>query len=337
MNKVKSKQNTKASDFTSSELAGDIAVGRRTLEEEARGLHRIADSLDSSFVAALDALQAAAGRVVVSGMGKSGNIAKKNAATLASTGTPAQYVNAAEASHGDLGMITCDDVLIALSNSGNTPELAALIDYSCKLDITLIAITGGQNSLLAKAAKIALILPQLTEACPLSLAPTTTTTGMLALGDALAVALMKRINFSSDGFNVLHPGGQLGRQFVRVKEIMHSGKSIPLVMKKDLMSKALIEMTAKSFGCVGILNEDQSLAGIITDGDLRRKMDKQLLDRFAYEVMTSGSQTIPLDMLGAKALSLMNELKITAFFVVANNNRPVGIIHIHDLLRAGGG
>ena len=335
MNKIKFKRNTKASDLRYSDLADDIAVGRRTLKEEAKGLHMIAASLDTSFVAALDAMQAAVGRVIVSGMGKSGNIAKKVAATLASTGRPAQYVNAAEASHGDLGMITRDDVLIALSNSGNTPELAALIDYSCKLNITLIAITGGQNSLLAKAANIALILPQLTEACPLSLAPTTTTTGMLALGDALAVALMERTGFSSDGFNVLHPGGQLGRKFIRVKEIMHSGTSIPLVMRKDLMSKALLEMTTKSFGCVGILNNDQSLAGIITDGDLRRNMDNRLLDRLACEVMTGGSQTIPLDMLGAKALSLMNKLKITAFFVVETNNRPVGIIHIHDLLRAG--
>ena len=335
MTKIKSKGNINASDLRYSELADDIAIGRRTLEEEAEGLKRIADSLDSSFVAALDAMQAAVGRVVVSGIGKSGNIGRKIAATLASTGKPSQYVNAAEASHGDLGMITRDDVLVVLSNSGNTPELAALIDFSCKLNISLIAITGGKNSLLAKAANIALILPQLTEACPLGLAPTTTTTGMLALGDALAVALMQREGFSSKGFNALHPGGQLGRQFMQVKEIMHSGASIPLVMKKDLMSKALLEMTTKSFGCVGVIDKNQSLAGIITDGDLRRNMDEQLLSRFACDVMTAGSQTIPLDMLGAQALSLMNELKITAFFIVENDNRPVGIIHIHDLIRAG--
>jgi len=335
VNKEQTRLDSDAAETSRGDTPDDIAVARRVLNDEAEGLRALAGSLDASFVAAVDAMEAAVGRVVISGMGKSGHIANKIAATLASTGTPAQYVNAAEASHGDLGMITRDDVVVALSNSGDTPELSALVDYSRRRQIPLIAMTGRRNSLLDKAADISLVLPDLAEACPLDLAPTTSTTAMLALGDALAVALLERAGFSPDDFSALHPGGQLGRRFIRVGEIMHGGDAIPLASMTDKVSDALLEMTAKSFGCVGIVGESGALAGIITDGDLRRHMDQGLLDQPAHKVMTADPQTIPADMLGAAALGLMNDLKITSFFVVGSDSRPVGIVHIHDLLRAG--
>lgn len=312
----------------------DLDVARRVLKHEAAGLTALAEFLDDNFVAAVEALANVSGRVVVSGIGKSGHIAHKIASTLASTGTPAQYVNAGEASHGDLGMITDDDAVLALSNSGETPELADLVAHTKLRHVPLIAITGRADSSLALSADVALILPDLTEACSLNLAPTTSTTVMLALGDAMAVALLERHGFSPEAFNALHPGGQLGRRFLKLGDIMHVGAEVPLVDGDLKMSEALVVMTAKSFGCVGIIDSDRRLAGIITDGDLRRHMGGGFLDQTAREVMTKAPRTITADMLAAGALAMMNERKITSVFVV-KNDIPVGIVHIHDLLRAG--
>jgi arabinose-5-phosphate isomerase len=312
----------------------DLAVGRRLLLAEAAGLAAVAHAIDGAFVRALDAMQEARGRVVVSGMGKSGHIARKIAATLASTGTPAQYINAAEASHGDLGMITVGDVVLVLSYSGETAELSDLVAYTRLRGVKLIAMSGKAQSTLAKAADIALILPPISEACPLSLAPTTSTTAMLALGDALAIALLERRGFSAEEFGMLHPGGQLGRRFIKVTDIMHGGSAVPLVAADTGMSDALLVMTEKAFGCVGITDGAGRLIGVITDGDLRRHMEPTLLQRCVRDVMTPSPKTVDPDLLAAAALRMMNEGKITALFVV-EGHVPIGIVKIHDLLRAG--
>lgn len=311
----------------------DLAAARRVLEMEVEGITLFAAALGQEFADALDRLAAVTGRVVVTGIGKSGHIAHKIAATFASTGTPALFVHPAEASHGDLGMITPKDAVLALSNSGETPELADLIAYTRRFTIPLIAVTGRLQSALAEAADVTLELPTAPEACPLGLAPTTSTTVMLALGDALAVALLERKGFTADEFQVLHPGGQLGRNLLRVSDIMHAGEEIPLVDEKTLMSDALIVMTTRSFGCIGILHDDDRLVGIITDGDLRRHMD-DLLGKKAGDVMTASPKTIRPNALAAEALGYMNASKITSLFVV-EDTRPVGILHIHDCLRAG--
>ncbi|MBK18249.1 MAG: KpsF/GutQ family sugar-phosphate isomerase [Rhodospirillaceae bacterium] len=314
----------------------DLGVARNVLHDEAAGLTRLAEVLDESFVAALDIMSSATGRVIVSGMGKSGHIANKIAATLASTGTPAQYVNAGEASHGDLGMITKQDVLLALSNSGETLELSDMVAHTKINEIPLISITGCPGSSLDKAGDVSLVLPEIKEACPLNLAPTTSTTAMLALGDALAVALLERQGFSPENFSALHPGGQLGRRFVKVSDVMHRGDAVPLVSAETPMAEALIIMTNKSFGCVGITDAEGALSGIVTDGDLRRHMDKGLLNQSAGDVMTESPRTVGPNELAAAALKMMNkdERPVTALFVL-EDNRPVGILHIHDLLRAG--
>ena len=314
----------------------DLKVARNVLQQEATGIIKLAEILDHNFIEALDIMSSTNGRVIISGMGKSGHIANKIAATLASTGTPAQYVNAAEASHGDMGMVTKHDVLIAISNSGETFELTNLVAHAKINAIPLISITGRANSTLDKAGDVSLVLPKLQEACPLNLAPTTSTTAMLALGDALAVSLLERKGFSIENFNALHPGGQLGRRFIKVSDIMHNGQSIPLVDSKTPMSETLIIMTNKSFGCVGIIDNREKLIGIITDGDLRRHIDKDLLDQTASDVMTNEPKTVEPDELAVTALSLMNKGKqpVTSLFVV-QSEKPIGILHIHDLLRAG--
>jgi len=314
--------------------SSDLDVAQRVLKDEAAGLAAMADALDQRFVAAVDIMAATEGRVIVTGMGKSGHIANKISATLASTGTPAQYVNAAEASHGDLGMITRRDVVLALSNSGETPELSDIVAHTRLNTIPLIGMTGQAGSSLEKAADVALVLPPIREACPLNLAPTTSTTAMLALGDALAVALLERHGFSPEDFSALHPGGQLGRRFIKVADIMHRDDAVPLVEADLKMAEALLVMTAKSFGCIGIVDESGGLIGIITDGDLRRNMDRNLLERTAGEVMTSAPKTMRSESLAAAALRRMNEEKITSIFVV-DDGLPAGIVHIHDLLRAG--
>ena len=322
-------------------LLGDgseaIASATRTLQFEAEGLNALkaalANSLGESFARAIAMMRACHGRVIVTGMGKSGHVGLKVAATLSSTGTPAFFVHPSEASHGDLGMITADDVIMALSWSGETIELKNLIDYSRRHRIGLLAVTADTHSTLAKAADVVLALPQAREACPHNLAPTTSSLMQLALGDALAIALLESRGFTALDFGALHPGGRLGAALKTVRDLMHSGERIPLVVRGSAMSDALVEMTAKGFGCVGILDHDH-LVGIITDGDLRRKMRPDLLERQVDEVMTITPKTVRPDALASEALELLNASKITALFVV-DGAVPIGIIHLHDLLRAG--
>ncbi len=311
-----------------------IDSAKRVLRLEIEGLQALSESLDQSFMETLDLLSAMQGRAVVTGMGKSGHIGRKIAATLASTGTPAFFVHPAEASHGDLGMITQDDVVIALSNSGETAELGDLVAYTKRFEIPLVGMTGKSPSALAKAATVALVLPEINEACPMGLAPTTSTTAMLALGDALAVAMLERKGFSPDDFQVLHPGGKLGNQLLKVSDIMHVGDEVPLVQSDMEMSEAILVMTAKSFGCLGIIDTQGSLLGILTDGDLRRHMSPELMGRLTGDVMTKGGRSIRPGALASEALRIMNTKAITTLFVV-EDSQPVGIVHIHDCLRAG--
>jgi len=316
--------------------AADLAVARRVLAAEAEALGVMAGRLGADFSKALDLLtRSEGGRVIVTGMGKSGHVGRKIAATLASTGTPAMYVHPAEASHGDLGMITKHDALLALSNSGETVELTDIVTYSRRYDIPLVAITSRTESSLAEAADLALILPDVGEACPMGLAPTTSTTLMLALGDALAVALLERKGFSSADFQIYHPGGKLGRQLMKVADLMHEGDAVPLVEPERPMSDVLLVITQKSFGCVGVVDPAGGLLGIITDGDLRRHMQSGLVGRLAAEVMTPNPLTIRPGILAAEALRIMNAKKITSLFVVGEDKKPVGILHLHDCLRAG--
>jgi len=312
----------------------DLAAARRVLAIESEALAALAASLGPTFTKVLDVIAGVTGRVVVTGMGKSGHVARKIAATLSSTGTPALFVHPAEASHGDLGMIAKGDAVFALSNSGETHELSDLITYSKRFEIPLIAVTGGHASALAKAADVAVVLPEGEEACPMGLAPTTSTTVMLALGDAIAVALLERKGFSPDQFHLLHPGGKLGRKLLKVSDIMHAGDSVPVIAAGRAMSEALIVMTAKSFGCVGVVDGKGRLKGVITDGDLRRHMSPKLTGQAVDEVMTEGAKSIPPGMLASEAVGFMNANKITNVFVV-EGGRPVGILHIHDCLRAG--
>jgi len=312
----------------------DLAVARRVLALEAEAITALASGLGSEFIAALDILAACRGRVIVTGMGKSGHVARKIAATLASTGAPAQFVHPAEASHGDLGMVTGSDSVLALSNSGETAELSDLLSYVKRFGIPLVAVTAQADSTLWQAADARLLLPSVREACPMGLAPTTSTTAMLAIGDALAVALLERKNFTPAHFRLFHPGGRLGQRLIRVSEIMHDGSALPLVGLDAAMGEALIEMTAKSFGCVGVLDGTGNLAGIVTDGDLRRHMNAGLLRQKVREIMTTGPKSIEPDALAAEAVRKMNDSRITSLFVV-DANKPVGIVHIHDCLRAG--
>ena len=313
----------------------DLACAQRVLRLEAEGLEALARSLDEAFTEALDLLDGRTGRVVVTGIGKSGHVARKIAATLSSTGTPALFVHPAEASHGDLGMIEPEgDAVIALSNSGETTELADLVAYAKRFHIPLIAITGRADSALAQAADVALVLPASDEASPMGLAPTTSTTVMLALGDAIAIALLERKGFSPDRFHALHPGGRLGRTLLKVADLMHRGEEVPLTGGDTAMADALLVMTNKRFGCVAIVDGDGVLQGVITDGDLRRHMSPGLLDLRAAEVMTRAPKTIGVDALASEAVGLMNSNAITNLFVV-EDGRPVGILHIHDCLRAG--
>jgi arabinose-5-phosphate isomerase len=326
---------TEAKLSATAEADPGIATARRVLAIEADALRALAAGLGAGFVAALGALAAVGGRVIVTGMGKSGHIARKIAATLASTGTPALFVHPAEASHGDLGMVTGKDAVLALSNSGETAELADIVAYAKRFAIPLIAMTSDPASALARAATVALVYPAADEACPMGLAPTTSTTMMLALGDALAVSLLEYKGFSADDFRVLHPGGKLARRLLRVADIMHAGARIPMLTPAAPMTDAIVEMTGKSLGCVGIINASGRLEGIITDGDIRRHIaDADLLRRTAGDVMNRNVKTVRAETLASEALQIMNAKSITALFVV-DDGRPVGILHIHDCLRAG--
>jgi arabinose-5-phosphate isomerase len=272
--------------------------------------------------------------VIVTGMGKSGHVGRKVSSTLSSTGTPSFFVHPGEASHGDLGMITADDVIMALSWSGETAELKDLIDYSRRFQIHLVAVTADANSTLARAADVALILPQAREACPHNLAPTTSSLMQLALGDALAIALLDSRGFTAINFKLLHPGGRLGAMLRFVRDIMHRGSAIPLAALGSPMAGAIVEMSAKGFGCVGVTDRDGRLVGIITDGDLRRHMRPDLLNTCVDDVMTRDPKTVRPDQLASETLEILNSAKVTALIVV-DAGRPVGIVHFHDLLRAG--
>jgi len=311
-----------------------LTSARNTLTAEAAGLTQLADALGDNFVQAVDVLEAAQGRVIVSGMGKSGHIGNKIAATMASTGTPASFVHPAEASHGDLGMITQDDVVLALSWSGGTQELGSLLNYTTRFKIPLIAITSGADSLLGKAATICLTLPKAEEACPNGLAPTTSTTMQLALGDALAVALLERRNFSAADFKNFHPGGKLGASLSLIADVMHQGEALPLIDGSMKMDEAIVVMTEKGFGCLGITDDKGKLIGIVTDGDLRRHMADDLLTKTVSDIMTAKPQTIGGDKLTAEALSLMQESKIQCLFV-CEQGLPIGLVRVLDLLRLG--
>ncbi|SEN60517.1 arabinose-5-phosphate isomerase [Pseudorhodobacter antarcticus] len=305
----------------------------RVLRIEGDALLAMAAALPADFGAAVERLMGCQGRVILSGMGKSGHIARKIAATLSSTGTPAYFVHPAEASHGDLGTITPTDMVIALSNSGETTELGDLIAHTRRFSIPLIAICARESSTLAKAADLAMILPPAPEACPLGLAPTTSTTMALALGDALAIALMERRGFDPEHFSTFHPGGRLGARLARVDQLMRGADDLPLVATDTPMADTLLVMTQKGFGTAGVMDGPR-LAGVITDGDLRRHM-VGLMDKTALDVATRAPLTAPPEMLAVQAVALMNQRKITMLFVTDANQKPLGILHIHDCLRAG--
>ncbi len=317
--------------------ASDLTIGRDVLATEAAALTALGASLGGDFSNAIQSLVSITGRVVVTGMGKSGHVARKIAATLASTGTPALFVHPAEASHGDLGMVVAGDAIIALSNSGETAELAAILAHAARNGLPVIAITSVAESTLAAAASIALILPPAPEAGPIGLAPTTSTTMQMALGDALAVALLARRGFSAGDFREIHPGGKLGSRLKRVRDLMHTGDELPLVVPGTTMDKALITMTAKRFGALAIVDSAQKLLGIVTDGDLRRAMGPNLLGRTVESIMNPSPRTIVPEALAEEALREMNSpaRPFTALFVVDETGMVRGILHIHDLLRAG--
>jgi arabinose-5-phosphate isomerase len=310
----------------------------RTLDAEASGIAALAAALQSdlgpAFSRAADLIRCAKGRLIITGLGKSGHIGRKIAATFASTGTPAFFVHAAEASHGDLGMITADDVIMALSWSGEQPEMKNLITYAKRFRIALVAMTADGSSTLAQAADVSLVLPKAREACPHNLAPTTSSLMLLALGDALAIALLEGRGFTSVDFSVLHPGGKLGAMLKYTRDLMHAGDAVPLKPLGTKMSDALVEMSSKGFGCVGIINSSGHVVGIVTDGDLRRHMRPDLMTARVDDVMTHNPKTIGGDLLASEALEILNASKITAL-IVTDAKKPVGIVHLHDLLRAG--
>jgi arabinose-5-phosphate isomerase len=310
----------------------------RTLEAGGSGIAAIATALHgplgSAFAHAVDLIRNAKGRVIVTGLGKSGHVARKIAATLASTGTPAFFVHAAEAGHGDLGMITTEDVIIAVSWSGEQPEMKSLVNYSARFAIPMIAVTSNAESSLGSAARIVLELPRAREACPHNLAPTTSSLMQAAIGDALAIALLESRGFTALEFAKFHPGGKLGAMLKHTSDLMHTGEAVPLKPLGTVMSEALIEMSAKGFGCVAIVDARGAIVGIITDGDLRRKMRPDLMTALVDDVMTENPKAIDRDSLASEAIELLNSAKITTL-IVTEAGKPVGILHLHDLLRAG--
>ncbi len=317
-----------------------LATAVRVLETEARALQELASFLNDGFLEAIEMISTAEGRVIVTGMGKSGHIGRKIAATLASTGTPAFFVHPAETSHGDMGMIVRGDIVLALSNSGESKELNDLIEYTRRFAIPLIGITSRPDSTLATRADIALLLPPCAEACPNGLAPTTSTTLTLAMGDALAVTLLEKKGFTEKDFKVFHPGGKLGQQLMKVSEIMHTGDKVPLAPESITVPEAIAIITDKGFGCIGLTDENGKLAGIITDGDIRRKISGDILGKTAKDIMTLRPKTVSPDTLVAEAMAVMNDLKnsfrrITCLLVVDGEGKPAGLLHIHDCLRAG--
>jgi len=322
------------------DVQNSLQSARRVLETEAAALTALAASLGASFHEAIEMISAAEGRVIVTGMGKSGHVGSKIAATLASTGTPSFFVHPAEASHGDMGMIVRGDVVLALSNSGESKELLDVIEYTRRFAIPLIGVTSNPLSTLGSKSDVTLLLPGCPEACPNGLAPTTSTTMTLALGDALAITLLERKGFSAKDFKVFHPGGKLGQQLMRVSEIMHTGDKLPVIHENATMAEAIDVINQKGFGCVALTAADGTLAGLITDGDLRRHLGDGLLQKTAKDIMTRSPKTATPDMLVAEAMALMNDIKnsyrkITCLIVLDADNKPAGLLHLHDCLRAG--
>jgi len=332
------KLTTVAGTQVANEVDSAIGSALRTLEMESEGLAQLRDALtghlEVPFRDAVDLLDRARGRVIITGVGKSGHIGQKLAATFASTGRPAFFVHPTEASHGDLGMITPEDVLVVLSWSGETVELSSVLAYSRRFAVPLIALTSRRESSLGRNADVVLELPRVREACPHGLAPTTSTTMQLAIGDCLAIALLEARGFTARDFRVFHPGGSLGASLKHVSDLMHKDDKLPLCGPDTRMDEALVEMTRKAFGCLGIVDENKHLIGIITDGDLRRHMGGQLMSARTADIMTPGPKTTAPDTLASAALEMMNSRRITALFVV-EDRVPVGIVHVHDFLRAG--
>lgn len=323
---------------SSQTMAGDLAAARRVLDSAGDAIKSLGTALNGQFTRAVDVVMAVKGRVIVSGIGKSGLIGRKIAATLASTGTPAYFVHPAEASHGDLGGVTRDDALLMLSWRGELAELSDLITHAKRFHVPLIGMASDSGSTLLRAADVSLVLPKVREACPMGLAPTTSTTLMIVLGDALAVALMERRGFSADQYRNFHPGGSLGRALIRVSDLMHKGNELPLVEEGASIRQALAALSKYQFGCVGLTDKKGGLVGIITDGDLRRNWDRDLRNAKASELMTRDPKVARADQLAAEAIAFMNDKKITQLFVLDakdKSKKPVGILHIHDCLRAG--
>lgn len=313
-------------------LDKDCAI--RTINREIDTIIKLRDSLDDSLTVALDVMQNARGRIIITGMGKSGHIGKKIAASLASTGTPSFFVHPAEASHGDLGMITEDDVVVAISNSGESKELVDILNYCKRFGIKLISITKNPESSLGKAGDIVLKLPNNGEACPLGLAPTSSTTATLVLGDVLTAGLIERKCFTKSDFNARHPGGKLGSILQKVSDLMHTGDEMPILEENSDMQRVLLEMTSKRLGCVGFINSNGELTGMLTDGDLRRCLSPQILEEKAINLMTKNPKTITKDIMASEAMKIMHDKKITNIFVI-EDKKPIGVIHIHDLLNNG--
>ena len=317
------------------QLESDRLSAIRTIDSEIETLNELKKSLDAeSLTKALDFMQNAKGRIIITGMGKSGHIGKKIAASLASTGTPSFFVHPAEASHGDLGMITEEDVVVAISNSGESRELVDIINYCKRFGIKIIAITKNSESSLGKAGDVVLELPKYNEACPLGLAPTSSTTATLVLGDILTVGLIDRKGFSKEDFNDRHPGGKLGSILKRVGDLMHTGQDMPILDENSNMQAVLLEMTSKCLGCVGFINQNGDFTGMLTDGDLRRCLSASILEEKAINLMTKNPKTVNKEMISAEALKIMHDKKITNMFVV-EGKKPIGVIHIHDLLNNG--
>ncbi len=312
----------------------DLLSAKKTIETEIENLKLLENGLDKSITEALNIMQNAKGRIVLTGMGKSGIIGKKIVASLASTGTPSFFVHPAEASHGDLGMLTEDDVVIAISNSGESKELVDIINYCKRFGIPLIGITKNENSSLGNASGIVLKLPKGSEACPLGLAPTSSTTATLVLGDILTVVLMERKQFTKTDFNQRHPGGKLGSVLLKVSDLMHTGEELPILGENVSMQEALLEMTSKRLGCVGFVNTNKELVGILTDGDLRRILTANTLNQNVEMLMTKNPKTITPQALASEAIKIMQDKKITNLFVL-EDKKPVGVIHIHDCLNSG--
>ena len=324
-----------ALEMQKSQIELDRISAIKTIDSEIDTINRLKDSVKAeNLTKALDFMQNSKGRIIITGMGKSGHIGRKIAASLASTGTPSFFVHPAEASHGDLGMITEDDVVVAISNSGESRELIDILNYCKRFGIKLIAITKNAESSLGKAGDVVLELPNNGEACPLGLAPTSSTTATLVLGDILTVGMIERKGFSKEDFNDRHPGGKLGSILKRVSDLMHTGQEMPILDENSNMQAVLLEMTSKRLGCVGFINQTGDLTGILTDGDLRRCLSSKILEEKAIDLMTRNPKTVSPNAMTAEALKIMHDKKITNLFVL-DEKKPVGVIHIHDLLNNG--